>query len=65
MLNDADTHYLAGLVKDARTAHDAADAAEHDRDEAIRACFELGAGATELARLTGLSRARIYQIRQS
>lgn len=33
------------------------------RDGAIRAALELGAGVGEIVKITGLTRARVYQIR--
>ena len=52
-----DSEYIRKVVADAKEAAE-------DRDAVIRDAFVNGAGATELTRLTGLSRARIYQIKK-
>lgn len=37
----------------------------HGRDDAIRKALKIGAGVAEIVKLTGLTRARIYQIRDN
>lgn len=37
---------------------------ERERDQIIRECLELGWTVTELAELTGVSRQRIYQVKE-
>ena len=49
----------------AAALHTAYSEALQDRDEAIRAALAAGVGPTEIARVTGLPRSRIYQIRNA
>lgn len=62
MLSTGDAAYLKQLADNASALRDAVTL----RDEAIRmALTENGAGVGELVRITGLTRARIYQIRDN
>lgn len=63
MLSDAD----AAILKDWADAAARLDAELREtirgRDECIRQALGLGAGVGEIVKLTGLTRARIYQIK--
>ena len=63
-LNETDTNtlrYLAQVVKE-ETAE--LERMKKDRDDAIRFALQMGAYPTEITKATGLTRARIYQIKE-
>jgi len=63
MLTDRDRDYLTELAA-TRSAHaDQLAATDELRDNAIRDALDHGSKPTELGRIFGLSRERIYQIR--
>jgi len=63
MLQDQDRAYLERLASTIAAAQTELDLASANRDDAIRFALESGAGPTELAHIFGLTRARIYQIK--
>lgn len=64
MLNDKNTQFIKDLAGRVTELEAQLSAAKDVRDEGVRLALERGGGATELSRLTGLSRARIYQIKE-
>jgi hypothetical protein len=64
MLSDKDTRYLTQLTRAVTDAETQLQTAKDVRDEAIRLALESGGGPTELAKITGLTRERIYQIKE-
>lgn len=62
-LGDRELDILADTVTALDTAEQAAEAARHDRDQAVRAAISAGARIVDITAITGLSRNRVYQIR--
>ncbi|MDO4610940.1 hypothetical protein [Corynebacterium sp.] len=62
-LGDRELDILADTVTALDTAEAAAEAARHDRDQAVRAAISAGARIVDITAITGLSRNRVYQIR--
>lgn len=56
---------LADTVTALDAAEQAAGAARHDRDQAVRAAISAGARIVDITAITGLHRNRIYQIRDA
>lgn len=63
MLSDTDRTYLEGLATRIAEAEEAVAKLIADRDEAIRLALEGDGKPTELGRIFGLSRERVYQIK--
>lgn len=62
-LGDRELDILADTVTALDAAEQAAEAARHDRDQAVRAAIFAGARIVDITAITGLSRNRVYQIR--
>lgn len=62
-LGDRELDILADTVTALTAAEQAAEAARHDRDQAVRAAISAGARIIDITTITGLHRNRIYQIR--
>lgn len=62
VLSEVDRRYLEALAGRIAAAEEALAGLVVDRDEAIRIALDGDGKPTELARLFGLSRERIYQI---
>lgn len=63
MITPQDAATLAVHTGDVADAADALEVAKSRRDAFVRKLLRGGAGPTEVGRLAGLSRERIYQIR--
>ena len=62
-LGDRELDTLADAAHALDAAEQAAEAARHDRDQAVRAAISAGARIVDITAITGLSRNRVYQIR--
>lgn len=62
-LGDRELDILADTVTALTAAEAAAEAARHDRDQAVRAAISAGARIIDITATTGLHRNRVYQIR--
>lgn len=62
-LGDRELDILADAARALDAAEQAAEAARHDRDQAVRAAIFAGARIVDITAITGLSRNRVYQIR--
>lgn len=58
-----DRAYVERRAAELAEAREAYEAQLADRDDVIRLALEAGMGPTELARLFGITRARVHQIR--
>lgn len=63
MINDYDTETLELHKANVTEKEQALEIAKNGRDDFVRALLAKGVGATELGRASGLSRERIYQIK--
>jgi hypothetical protein len=64
MLNEKDTKFIKNLATEVAALTAKLEEAKERRDEGVRVALDSGGGATELSRLTGLTRGRIYQIKE-
>lgn len=62
-LGDRELDILADAARALDAAEQAVEAARHDRDQAVRAAISAGARIVDITAITGLSRNRVYQIR--
>ena len=62
-LGDRELDILTDAARALDAAEAAAEAARHDRDQAVRAAISAGARIVDITAITGLSRNRVYQIR--
>lgn len=65
MISDYDAETLALHTANVADKTQALETAKTDRDEFVRELLRKGARPTEIGRLAGLSRERIYQIKDS
>lgn len=64
MIDEYDAETLAMHLENVQAKTEALDAAKTGRDDHIRAMLGKGAKPTELSKVAGMSRERIYQIKQ-
>lgn len=64
MINHYDTETLELHRQNIEQKEAALESAKSDRDDFVRALLGRGAMPTEIARVAGLSRERVYQIKQ-